>query len=85
MINKLIDLKFDVENKPNLELNSSGFTIQQYALAFLSGLGDTQKERFKKMLENGFEAGMSVAKNYGINYNDFIKEVKSQLNIKEEN
>lgn len=85
MINKLIDLQFDVDNTSALEMGSGGFTIQQYVLSFLSGLGQTQKERFKKMLENGFEAGMSIAKNYGVDYNEFMKEVKKQLNIKEEN
>lgn len=82
MINKLINLQFDVDDKTDLEINTSGFTIQQYATAFLSGLGVTQKERFKKMLENNFKCAKSVAENYGIDYDKFINEVKKQLGIK---
>ena len=37
----------------------------------------------KKMLENGIESGMSIARNYGVDYKDFIKEVKRQLKVKE--
>lgn len=86
MINRLINLhptiskgnKFTVYDQMN-----ANASIRDYAIAFLSGMSDTQKARFKKMMENGIECGMSVAKNYNIDYNEFIREVKQILNIEE--
>ena len=87
MISRLIDLnittsspKFKLETKPL----KTTFTIKDYAKSFINGMGETQRNRFKQMLENGIQCGTSVAKSYGINYDKFIKEVKNQLNIKEE-
>jgi hypothetical protein len=61
--------------------SNGNFTIQDYANAFIQGMGETQKNRFKKMLENNIECGMSVAENYGIDYKEFIEEVKKQLKV----
>lgn len=86
MINRLINMKplknKEIKNNTYKEINANA-SIRDYAIAFLSGMSDTQKIRFKKMIENGIECGMSVAKNYGINYNEFMKEVKEILEIKE--
>lgn len=80
MINRLINM--DVKPfKSNIITSSGDYTIQQYAYSFLSGLSKSQKARFKQMLENGIEAGMSVASTYGVDYTEFIQEVKNQLKI----
>lgn len=62
-------------------MSENTFTIKEYASSFITGMGDTQRMRFKKMLENGINCGMSVADSYGINYNEFISEVKKQLEV----
>lgn len=83
MINRLINMSPIInETKQNKVANLINASVTEYAIAFLDGLSDTQRNRFKKMLENNIECGMSVAESYGIKYEDFIKEVKNQLNIK---
>ena len=84
MINRLINMEISIP-KQILETPIQGgdYTIQQYATSFLDGMSEGQRLRFKKMLENGIESGMSVARNYGVDYKDFIKEVKRQLKVKE--
>lgn len=83
MINKLINMN------PTISLNNNSFnrtlkaTVKDYAVSFLNGLSDTQKTRFKKMLENNIQCGMSVAENYGIDYEEFITEVKQLLKVGE--
>lgn len=83
MINRLINMN------PTVSLNNNSFnktlkaTIKDYAVCFLNGLSDTQKIRFKKMLENNIQCGMSVAENYGIDYEEFITEVKQLLKVGE--
>jgi len=57
------------------------FSIQEYANSFINGMSETQRNRFKQMLENGIECGMSVAESYGIDYVKFISEVKKQLEV----
>lgn len=81
MINRLINLDIKMPSATQLIKSNGVYTIAEYATVFLEGLDKNQKSRFKKMLQNGIESGMSVADSYGINYNDFIVEVKSQLNI----
>lgn len=83
MINRLINIepvitKEEVKTVPILNANP---TIEEYAFAFIDGMGDTQKTRFKKMLENGIKCGMSVAESYGIDYDEFINEVKKQMGV----
>lgn len=81
MINRLIDMEIK-PIKNNLIISNPGhYTISEYATAFLSGLGETQKERFRQMLLNGIESGMSIARSYGVDYKEFITEVKKQLNV----
>ena len=83
MINRLIDMNPIITNNSNIikkEINGNT-TIEEYALAFIDGMSENQKNRFKKMLENNIECGMSVAENYGIDYDKFIKEVKKILNV----
>ena len=62
-------------------MGNDDFTIEEYANSFISGLGETQRLRFKKMLENGIESGMSVAKSYNVDYDRFISEVKKQMGV----
>ena len=83
MINRLIDMNPIITNNSNIikkEINGNT-TIEEYALAFIDGMSENHKNRFKKMLENNIECGMSVAENYGIDYDKFIKEVKKILNV----
>lgn len=82
MINRLINIEIippKSENKINS--HSGNYTIEEYVISFISGMSDTQQQRFKKMLENNIESGMGVAKSYGIDYGEFIKEVKKQLKV----
>lgn len=83
MISRLIDMNIvPTQNVSCATLNKeTHYTISEYATAFIDGLSDRQKARFKKMLENNIECGMSVAENYGIDYNEFITEVKNQLKV----
>lgn len=87
MINRLINMEVRMPSKGNLSseiaINSSEYSIQEYVAAFLSGLGETQRNRFKQMLQIGIQSGMSIAKSYGIDYDDFITEVKKQLKMEE--
>lgn len=63
----------DVDRKYN--------SLKDYAVAFIEGMSETQRERFKNMLENKIECGMSVAKLYGLDYQEFISEVKKELGV----
>lgn len=83
MINRLIDMSPSI-NKSKLKdekLKSANASIADYAISFLEGMSETQRNRFKKMLENNIECGMSVAKTYGIDYKSFITEVKKILEV----
>ena len=83
MINRLIDMNPIItidKHAPKVSIEAS---ITDYAIAFLNGLGDTQKTRFKKMLENNIQCGMSVAETYGVDYTEFINEVKRLLKVGE--
>lgn len=85
MINRLIDMKvspISTKENPTVEsVNRGVYTIEDYARAFINGMGETQKSRFKKMLENGIKCGLSVADNYGVDYDEFIAEVKKQMGV----
>lgn len=87
MINRLINMEISPinmrsnDNTIEKHVQSGKFTIEQYANAFIEGMSETQKERFKKMLENNIECGLSVAENYGIDYDKFINEVKKQMEV----
>lgn len=81
MINRLINLDIKMPSATQLIKSNGAYTIPEYVTVFLEGLDKNQKDRFKKMLQNGIKSGMSVADSYGINYDEFINEVKSQLTI----
>lgn len=83
MINRLIDMSIPTLYKENIDIpiNKGTYSIKDYATTFINGLGEVQRNRFKKMLESGIKCGMSVADNYGINYDDFIEEVKKQMGV----
>lgn len=84
MINRLINMEIpEIENNSIqvIPKNNENYTIEDYAKSFINGMGETQRGRFKKMLENGIKCGMSVADNYGIDYDEFIKEVKKQMGV----
>ncbi len=82
MINRLINMEVpSIETFNVVPINNTNYTIEEYAKAFINGMGETQRNRFKKMLENGIKCGMSVADNYGINYDEFIEEVKKQMGV----
>ena len=79
MINKLINM--EIPKAMELENNNGKYSIKDYATAFINGMGEVQRNRFKKMLENGIQCGLSVAYNYGIEYEPFIEEVKKQMEV----
>ncbi len=81
MINRLINLDIKMPSNNEAIKSNGSYTISQYVTVFLAGLDKNQKDRFRKMLESGIKSGMSVASSYGIDYNDFINEVKNQLSI----
>lgn len=85
MINRLINMEVSPistkEDTPVENVNKGVYTMEDYARAFIDGMGETQKSRFKKMLENGIKCGLSVADNYGVDYDKFIKEVKKQMGV----
>ena len=70
MINRLINMEIpEINTTPKeVSIDNANYTITDYANAFIKGMSETQQNRFKKMLENGMNCGMSVADNYGINY-----------------
>lgn len=69
-----------IEEEKSNNINGK-YSIQDYAIAFIYGMGNSQRERFKKMLQNGIKCGESVALNYGVDYNDLMNEVKRILNV----
>jgi hypothetical protein len=73
----------EVEKDTTKLMKNGKFSIQDYAIAFIYGMGKNQRNRFKEMLNQGIECGESVAVNYGIDYKDFIKEVKRILEVEE--
>ena len=83
MINRLIDMNVSPIEPEVIIIpeNKTNYTIQDYATAFIEGMGETQQNRFRKMLKNGIKCGMSVADNYGIDYDEFITEVKKQMEV----
>ena len=82
MINRLIDLEVQpIVKEISIPINNGIYTVTDYARAFIDGMGETQKARFKKMLQNGIKCGQSVADNYGIDYEEFIEEVKRQMEV----
>lgn len=80
MISNLINMNVPKEPIKIQPVENSNYTIKDYARAFINGMGETQKLRFKQMLDNNIQCGMSVADNYGIDYDKFITEVKNELN-----
>lgn len=83
MINRLINMEIPnlAKEKVGVPLAKNAYSIEDYATAFIKGMGETQRIRFKKMLENEIRCGMSVADNYGIDYDKFIVEVKKQMEV----
>ena len=66
------------------ENNFNGkYSISDYAISFVYGMGKTQRERFKEMLEQGISCGQSIASNYGVDYDELMKEVKRILDVEE--
>jgi len=51
-------------------------TAENCARFFVNGMGATQRERFKTMLQNGIKCGESFAKSYGVPAEEFILEVR---------
>lgn len=80
MISNLINMTVPPQQVKSTTINTTNFTIKDYAKAFINGMGQTQRQRFKQMLDNNIQCGMSVADNYGIDYDKFIAEVKNELN-----
>lgn len=82
MISRLIDLDIKIDETPiNERTNNTNFDIKDYAISFINGMNENQRNRFKLMLQNNIQCGMSVAYSYGIDYQKFIAEVKKQLKV----
>ena len=77
-------MQMPVEKSFNqITLTNGQFSIEDYAIAFVYGMGKKQRDRFKKMLEHNIKCGESVADSYGVDYNQFITEVKRILKVSE--
>lgn len=70
-----------VDDVENVNKNKQHNNLKDYAVSFIQGMSETQRARFKNMLENKIECGMSVAKLYGLDYREFISEVKKELGV----
>lgn len=76
--------KIKIEDISNIKPTNNGkFSIEDYAITFVYGMGKPQRERFKKMLEQGIKCGESVAYNYGIDYDELMTEVKRILKVED--
>lgn len=82
MINAVMKVPIEKSNN-NLIKPKSQYTTEDYAITFVYGMGKTQRERFKQMLNQGITCGESVAYNYGIEFEPFIAEVKRILKVEE--
>ena len=80
MVNNIISTPME---KVASKSNNGKFSVEDYAITFVYGMGKTQRERFKKMLENNIKCGESVANNYRVDYDSLIKEVKRILKVEE--
>lgn len=84
MISRLIDIEVpkEIQTRHSIKYTNPGnYTIQDYAASFVYGMGETQRNRFKEMLKNNIQCGISVAKSYGVDYTDFINNVKKLLKV----
>lgn len=63
--------------------NNGNYSIEDYAITFVYGMGKSQRDRFKKMLEQNIKCGESVAYNYGVDYDKLMQEVKRILKVEE--
>jgi hypothetical protein len=77
MTNLLVNTSIDAKS------NNGKFSIQDYAITFVYGMGKSQRERFKQMLEQGIKCGESVAISYGVDYDQLMNEVKRILNVED--
>lgn len=82
MVNTVMKVPIEKSKANSIPLKTQ-YSIEDYAITFVYGMGKTQRERFKKMLEQGITCGESVAYNYGIEYKPFIVEVKRILKVEE--
>lgn len=46
------------------------------ARLFVDGMGDNQRDRFKRMMQSGVEVGRSIAQTYEVPLDEFIDEVR---------
>lgn len=77
-------MQMPVEKSEKRIIPTNGkFTIEDYAIAFVYGMGKKQRERFKRMLQNNIKCGESVADSYGVDYEQLIAEVKRILRVEE--
>lgn len=82
MIRKSINIRSNpIQMNEVKPIKPESSNVKEYAESFLKGMGEIQRMRFKRMLENGINCGMSVAEGYGVDYNTFIREVKKQLEV----
>ena len=76
-----MDNTSNIQKSVEKSTNNGKFNTEDYAIAFIYGMSKTQRDRFKKMLEQGIRCGESVALNYGVDYNELMNEVKRILKV----
>lgn len=79
--NNLVKTPIDI--KSDKPMKNGKFSIEDYAITFVYGMGKAQRDRFKQMLEQGIKCGESIALSYGVDYDQLMNEIKRILNVKE--
>ena len=51
-------------------------TVQNCARLFVGGMGETQRERFRRMIQIGAGCCESIAQAYSVPLDEFVAEVK---------
>lgn len=80
-VGKDMDNTSKIQASVEKSTNNGKFSIEDYAIAFIYGMGKTQRDRFKKMLEQNIKCGESVAMNYGVDYDALMTEIKRILKV----
>jgi len=55
------------------------YTVEEYAKAFIDGLEEHKKDRFRTMLNRGMSIGRNIADIYKVDYNEFIAALKKLI------
>lgn len=76
MINKLVGPRKKKRDLAKTQrLYPENISAKQAAVAFVGGLEEFSRKRLKKMIDSGIDAGSSIAKQYDIPLDEFMREV----------